>query len=75
MEWEEAFEIFLAAQEYAKIQLEEATDPKSELYWQGVKDGLRKCYAIFTNDPKWEALGGNSPIPAQQEHAPLGAHR
>jgi hypothetical protein len=60
MEWEEAFEIFLAAQNYAKIQLEEATESDKQ-YWQGVKDGLRKCYAIFTNDPGWMALGGGSP--------------
>ena len=56
----EAFEIFLAAQNHAKIQLE-AAESKDKQYWQGVKDGLRKCYAIFTNDPSWEALGGGSP--------------
>jgi len=61
LEWEEAFEIFLAAQTHAKIQLEEATDESDKQYWQGVKDGLRKCYTIFTNDPGWEAMGGNSP--------------
>jgi len=67
MEWEEAFEIFLAAQDYAKVQLDEAAESDKQ-YWQGVKDGLRKCYAIFANDPKWDGLSGGSPQPR-----PIGA--
>ena len=63
----DAFEIFLAAQTRAQIQLEEA-ESKDKQYWQGVKDGLRKCYSIFTNDPGWEAVGGNSP-----QERPIGA--
>lgn len=67
VEWEESLEAFLIAQNYAKEQMEKA-DTKDKLYWQGVKDGLRKCYAIFTNDPAWNTLGGGSP-----QERPAGA--
>ena len=49
-------DFFLAAQDYAKVQLEEEDNEKDRSYWQGVKDGLRKCFAIFTNDSKWSVL-------------------
>ncbi len=52
----DGFELFLAADNYAKIQLEESDSKTDQSYWQGVKDGLRKCYAIFQNDPKWASI-------------------
>ncbi len=56
----DGFEQFLAAQEHAKIQMETADTKQEKMYWQGVKDGLRKGYAIMANDHTWTALGGNS---------------
>ena len=54
------FELFLEAQAHAKEQLEYAVSKSDRLYWQGVKDGLRKAYAIFANEPGWVALGSGS---------------
>jgi len=51
---------FLAAQEHAKIQMESADQWQDKMYWQGVKDGLRKAYAIMADEPEWIVLGGNS---------------
>ena len=56
----DGFEQFLAAQKHAKIQMESADQWQDKMYWQGVKDGLRKAYAMMTNDPRWTAQGGNS---------------
>lgn len=53
---DDALDLFLAMQDYAKIQLEESDSEKDRSYWQGVKDGLRKCYALFQNDPAWAVL-------------------
>ena len=61
---------FLAAQDYAKVQLEESDNEKDKGYWQGVKDGLRKCYAIFQNDPKWAVI-----CRATQERPPAAYDR
>ena len=60
-QYEDEFELFLDAQENAKEQLEIAQSEKDRVYWQGVKDGLRNCYAIFANAPEWVAVSGNSP--------------
>ncbi len=57
----DTLELFLAAQDHAKEQLEESATDREEAYWQGVKDGLRKCYAIMTNDPTWAGMGAGSP--------------
>lgn len=59
-DWENVLDSFLAAQDYARERHEGANAGQDSYYWQGVKDGLRKCYAIFTIDPSWEALGGGS---------------
>lgn len=56
MEWDEALDLFIKAQDYAKVKHEEATLETDKLYWQGVKDGLRRCFSIFTNDPKWDVV-------------------
>ena len=61
MDWKNALGSFLDAQDHAIEQLAEASTEQDKYYWQGVKDGLRKCYAIFTNDPSWDAMGGGSP--------------
>ena len=53
---DEALDLFLEMHDYAKVQLEEAQSAEDRSYWQGVKDGLRKCYAVFENDPRWAAL-------------------
>ncbi len=53
---DDALDLFLAMQDYAKVQLEESVDDKGKSYWQGVKDGLRKCYALFTNNPAWSVI-------------------
>ncbi len=51
-----ALDLFLAMQDYTKVQLEESASEKGKSYWQGVKDGLRKCYALFTNNPQWVVI-------------------
>jgi len=53
----DGFEQFLAAQKHAKIQMESADQWQDKMYWQGVKDGLRKAYAIIANAPEWIAVG------------------
>ena len=59
---QDAMDIFLELQDHAKDQRWLAKTENEMQYWQGVKDGLRKCYAIFTNDPNWEILGRSSPV-------------
>ena len=68
-QWDSALDLFLAMQDYAKVQLEESDNEKDKSYWQGVKDGLRKCYALFTNNPQWSVLTGVS-----TQERPQGAY-
>lgn len=66
--YDDQLELFLETQERAKIQLESAKMRNDKMYWQGVKDGLRRCYSIVTSDPCWDALGGSS-LPRRPEGA------
>jgi len=50
--------------------LEESDNEKDKSYWQGVKDGLRKCFAILQNDPKWAVI-----CRATQERPPAAYDR
>lgn len=61
MEPGEPFDLFLEAQNHARCMLEESASESDRMYWQGVKDGLRKAYAIFANEPEWAAVGALSP--------------
>lgn len=57
-----------AAQEYALKEHRAAETQVMRAYWQGVKDGLRKCLASFANAPESEVLSwprgiGDDPDP------------
>ena len=53
------FEEFLAMQKHARTQ-HDSTHHDERMYWQGVKDGLRKLWSIVTNEPLWRKVGQSS---------------
>lgn len=59
----DSLDLFLEAQDRAREEHDEASTSDEKAYWQGVKDGLRKCYAIFSNNPRWQQIGATSNRP------------
>lgn len=51
----------MEAQDRARGALEDAKTEREQACWQGVKDGLRRGYAILTNYPQRSGLSGNTP--------------
>ena len=56
---------FLGKQDYAIMELANVRFHDDKMYWQGVKDGLRQAYALFTTELSWAKLceSSNGPRP------------
>jgi hypothetical protein len=51
--------LFLDMHDYA-IEQTRSAKRQDKAYWQGVKDGLRKAYSLFTDEKYWARICDSS---------------